>query len=124
MWLSFSMTMDERSWRWGSMPPTIMPYFSTMRKPAAVSESTHRAALTRRRLARAGNHAAPALLAGEVTEPARDGRDAGSAGKQVEADTLAEQQVARLAAHDGHLGLGAVWDHSALGDEPLDAGRR
>ena len=36
MWLSFSMIMLERSWRWGSIPPTSMPYFSTRRNPGVV----------------------------------------------------------------------------------------
>lgn len=36
MWLSLSMIMLERSCRWGSIPPTSIPYLSTRRKPGVV----------------------------------------------------------------------------------------
>jgi len=36
MWLSLSITMLDRSWRCGSIPPTIIPYFSTSLKPGVV----------------------------------------------------------------------------------------
>ncbi len=36
MWLSFSMTMLDKSCRCGSIPPTIIPYFSTSLKPGVV----------------------------------------------------------------------------------------
>lgn len=36
IWLSLSIIILERSWRWGSMPPTSMAYFSTRRNPGVV----------------------------------------------------------------------------------------
>jgi hypothetical protein len=36
MWLSLSMTILLKSCRWGSIPPTIIPYFSTSLKPGVV----------------------------------------------------------------------------------------
>ena len=36
MWLSFSMTIDDRSWRCVDMPPTSSEYFSTSRNPGVV----------------------------------------------------------------------------------------
>lgn len=36
IWLSLSMTMLLKSWRCGSTPPTIIPYFSTSLNPGVV----------------------------------------------------------------------------------------
>ncbi len=36
MWLSLSMTIEERSILWVSAPPTSRPYFSTILKPGVV----------------------------------------------------------------------------------------
>ena len=35
-WLSFSMIMEDRSYRWPAQPPTRSAYFSTIRKPGVV----------------------------------------------------------------------------------------
>lgn len=77
--------------------------------------------LTRRRLPGPRNHPLPTLLARNVTELPRRRRDARAPREHVEPHTLAEEELARAAAHDRDLGLCAGRDLGALGDKPLDA---
>jgi hypothetical protein len=81
----------------------------------------HSRALTRRSLPRTSNNTLPPRLPRKVAEAAGSRCNARAARKHVEADALAEEQLARLAAHNRDLGLGARGDHGAFGEEPLHA---
>ena len=77
MWLSFNIIMLERSWRWGSMPPTSIPYFSTSLNPTEFSQHqriTKVIKLTWRCFTCSSNCSCKSITSSQILDPLRSTR--------------------------------------------------
>lgn len=109
-WLSFNMIILERSCRCGSIPPTIIPYFSTnlkpgvvLRVPAIVPVNPLARAVSRKRFDLEDPESAQTEKAGSKRAGHELGGDATTSSKQIQSYTFSKKNMSCFASDSGHF---------------------